>query len=424
MRQRRSSVLGLCVAIVFSIATPAALRAQGKDSGGNAEKDKAPALSGKGKEDDEVARSRIDPYTLGDAAVLQQAGHVGYAPLLWSKDTRTEDIDRVLGEGRVLWLETAHFRIGSNLRTVAIPEKQAQRKAIHDEVAALRKKLPKIPDKPKRLDPWLRLHLYAARVEKLYVELEAMLQGGGAKFGTASQPPDGAFLGLPDKHLLLIFQKKSDLARYFDRFCGIQADRSMSFYLPNTHQMVFGVSVEGLETGADPSLHSHVLYGVAGNLCNGLRGYGYRMPPWLGEGFAHFASRQVETEFVNVSIKDDEAVNEEEQHLWPKKVRARAQYDRTRVPFAQMTLWQKSQDMGYHGELQAWSRVDFLHKHDKDKLGALLLKMKSLPISYEGVKPEDWAAMQTTAVQEIFGWDAETFDAKWREFVLETYPKK
>lgn len=417
MTARRPFVLLALLGVAF--AAPGALCAQDK-----AGKDKDAPLAGKGKEDDEVARTKADPYTGGDASLLQQAGHVAYGPFLWSKETRTEDIDRVLGEGRVLWLETAHFRIGCNLRTVAIPEKQAQRKAIHDEVAALRKKLPKIPDKPKRLDPWLRMHLFAARAEKLYAEVEAMLLAGGAKFGTAKQPPDGPYLGLPDKFLLLVFQKKSDLARYFDRFCGMQADRSFSFYLPTSHQFLFGVSLEGLEVTDDPSLHSHVLYGLAGNLLNGLRGYSYRMPPWLAEGYAHEVSRRVETEFVNVTVKDDEAVNEEDQHLWPKKVRARAQYDRTRVPFAQMALWQKNQDMGYHGELQAWSRVDFLLEHDKDKLGALLVRMKSLPISFEGTKPEDWAQMQATALQEIFGWDGATFDAKWREFVLETYPKK
>ena len=417
MTARRPFVLLALLGAAF--AAPGALCAQDK-----AGKEKAPPLAGKGKEDDEVARTKVDPYTGGDVALLQQAGHTAYGPFLWSKETRTEDIDRVLGEGRVLWLETAHFRIGCNLRTVAIPEKQAQRKAIHDEVALLRKKLPKIPDKPKRLDPWLRMHLFAARAEKLYDEVESLMLAGGAKFGTAKQPPDGPFLGLPDKFLLLVFQKKSDLARYFDRFCGVQADRSFSYYLPTSHQFLYGVSLEGLEVEDDPSLHSHVLYGLAGNLANGLRGYSYRMPPWIAEGLAHVVSRRVETEFVNVTVKDDEAVNEEDQHLWPKKVRARAQYDRTRIPFSQMALWQKNQDMGYHGELQSWSRVDFLLKHDKQKLGTLLVRMKSLPISFEGTKPEDWAQMQAAALQEIFGWDGATFDAKWREFVLETYPKK
>jgi hypothetical protein len=63
-------------------------------------------------------------------------------------------------------------------------------------------------------------------------------------------------------------------------------------------------------------------------------------------------------------------------------------------------------------------------KQDTQKLGTLLVRMKSLPISFEGTKPEDWAQMQATALQEIYGWDGTAFDAKWREFVLETYPKK
>lgn len=379
---------------------------------------------GKGKDDDEVARTPVDPYTGGDAALLAAAGHVAYGPFVWSKGTRTEDIDRVLGEGRVLWLETAHFRIGSNLRTIATPDKQAQRKALHDEVAALRKKLPKIPDKPKRLDPWLRLHLFAARAEKAYAEVEGMLTAGGATFGTATSPPDGAYLGLPDKFLLLLFQKDSDLARYFDRFCGVKAEKSFGHYLADGHQMVYGVSAEGLEITDDPSLHSHVLYGLVGNFGNGLRGYQYRMPPWLVEGLAHCISRRVDTDFVNVTVKDEDNVDEESQHLWAKKVRARVQHDRTRIPFDQVLQWQQQKDMGYHGELQSWSRVDFLLTLGKDKVGALMWKLKSLPSSDGAVPAAELAQAQRTALQELFGFDAAAFDAKWRDWVLATYPKK
>ena len=34
---------------------------------------------------------------------------------------------------------------------------------LQDEIKALRKKLPKVPERPKKLDPWLRLHLAAHR---------------------------------------------------------------------------------------------------------------------------------------------------------------------------------------------------------------------------------------------------------------------
>ncbi len=75
-----------------------------------------------GKNDDEVARTPVDPYTGGDVAVLKASGAIGYGPFPWADGTRTEDIDRVLGNGRVLWLETEHFRIGCNLGAMKLPE--------------------------------------------------------------------------------------------------------------------------------------------------------------------------------------------------------------------------------------------------------------------------------------------------------------
>src|SRR5262249_27588678 len=82
------------------------------------------------------------------------------APFPWADGQRTTDVDRVLGERRILWLETGHFRIGCNLASAPMPVPQDQRKYLLDELKRLKKKLPRIDDKPKRLDPWLRLHLY------------------------------------------------------------------------------------------------------------------------------------------------------------------------------------------------------------------------------------------------------------------------
>lgn len=378
---------------------------------------------GKGKEDDEVQKTPVDPYTGGDQEKLQALGHVHYGPFVWNRTSRTEDIDRVLGEGRVLWLETEHFRIGSNLRTVALPEKQAQKKALFAECAALRKLVGKFPDKPKRLDPWLRLHLYAQRIEALYDEMEAML-GERANFRGGAQAPDGKYLGLPDKFLLLLFQKKSDMARYFDRFCGgVKVDKSFGHYFIDSQQFVYGVSVEGLELADDDALHSHVLYGLCGNLINGLHGYSYQLPPWFVEGLAHAFSRRIETDFVNVSFQEGDHVDEQEQHKWAKKVRARAQYERTRIPFAQMQAWQRPDEMGYHGHLQAWSRMDFLMQQDKQKVGALWAALKSFP-GGGSVPPEQLAQKTLAVLQQEFGLDAQGFDEAWAAWVLATYPRK
>ena len=75
------------------------------------------------KDDDEILKlGRIDPYTGGDAAAMALAGVVAYGPFAWADHVTTADVDRVLGEKRFLWLETAHFRIGSSMPSIGWPE--------------------------------------------------------------------------------------------------------------------------------------------------------------------------------------------------------------------------------------------------------------------------------------------------------------
>lgn len=377
---------------------------------------------GKEKEDDEVAKALRDPYTGGDAAQLVAAGHVAYGPFPWADGHRTADIDKVLGENRVLWLETAHFRLGSNLRSVGWPEDGEERKFLLEELRALRKVLPKVPEKPKRFDPWLRLHLYAQRCEKAYAEFQQLVGVTDADFAAAT---GGRYLGMPDKLLVLMFQKKSDMVRYMDRFCGRKDDTSLRFWHQGSRQMSLTVNVEGFEGITEFGLHGHVVHAVWHNLLNGYNGFAYPLPLWLAEGIAHWHSRKLPSKFLNVEIKDDEAVAEDKQTNWPVKVRRRAQHDGVCFPFTKMVEWIRWEEMGYHAHAQAWSRVDFLMQTDAAKLGLLVRKLKAVPP--DGTYEAQGAQIRSLAVQllqELYGLDAAAFDAKWREWVLKTYPKK
>jgi len=66
--------------------------------------------------------------------------------------------------------ETEHFRIGCSLRKVALPQDQDKRHYLYGRTQRLKKRLPKIDDHPKNLDPWLRLHLFAQRAEEQYAD--------------------------------------------------------------------------------------------------------------------------------------------------------------------------------------------------------------------------------------------------------------
>ncbi|HEX6810989.1 MAG TPA: hypothetical protein VF384_05130 [Planctomycetota bacterium] len=383
--------------------------------------------AGPGKEDDEIVKlGPVDPYTGKDAAAMAAAGVVSYGPFAWANYS-TAEIDNVLGERRVLWMETAHFRLGLTLRSASWPEEQGEKKALQEELKVLRKRLPKVPERPKKLDPWLRLHLYAQRVEAAYAAFLKLINASDADFpAKGGKPREGAYLGLPDKFLVLLFQKKSDMARYMDRFCNRKDDTSARFYHDKTYQLSVAVAAEGLEGFNEAGLHGHVIFAVFHNLVNGYNGFYYPLPLWLDEGLAHWYSRKVPTDTINCQIRDDEAVAEDKQNDWPVKVRRRAQHEGAVIKFEKMAAWENWEEMGYHAHAQSWSRVDYLMNLDPEKVGLLVRELKSLPPSTASYT-EQGAQVRTMAQKlmfDLFEMDAATFDAKWRDWVLKTYPKK
>jgi hypothetical protein len=365
-----------------------------------------------------------DPYTEGDPAAMKAAGIVGYGPFPWADGVTTAEVDKVLGAGRMLWVETAHFRIGSNFKQVAVPVEADEKKSLLAEVKDLRAKLPKVKDKPRTLDPWLRVHIYAQRAEALYAEYMAMLGVTDADFGAGSGPRSGKYLGLPDKFLILLFDKQSDLARYMDRFCGVKADKSFRHYHAKSSQMLAAFAREGFEDANELALQSHFVYSLVMNFTNGLMGYYYEVPCWLAEGIAHGYARRVPTKFVNIAI-EDEAVDASRQHLWPQRVRARVGNDYF-PKAAELLPICDAKNFKFADHLMAWSRVEFLRKQDDKAFGQFVRDLKSLDLPSDGSKvaPERIQARQAELLVRYFGLDAESFDAKWKDYVLKTYPKK
>ncbi len=407
---RRAGVLGaLVVFVVFAFAA-GDLFAQAPD------KEKDPA------EPPEAVI--VDPYTNGDAEAMKRAGVVAYPPFAWADGFGTADIDKVLGEKRIRWIETKHFRIGSTFGAFAWPDDSEKRKALQDELKQLRTTLPKVPAKPKRIDSWVRLHLYAQRAERCYADVLKLLGATDADFpAKGTGPRDGPYLGQPDKFLALLFQKKSDMARYLDRFCGTKGDTSVRFCHTKTHQMVLCMAAEGLDGFDDVALHGHFAYAVIHNLVDGYNGFHYQLPPWLTEGLAHWYSRSIPSNVPNVAILDTEAVAEDKKNDWPAKVRRRAQHEGAFFPFETMVGWDDPMKMGYHAHSQSWSRVDFLMRRDVTAVGMLLKKLKSLAPGDDKAQSAKARELSIQLVRDLFGLDPAAFDAAWRDWVQKTYPK-
>lgn len=348
------------------------------------------------KDDEDVVKAGPkDPFTGAEPKAMAAAGVIAYGPFVWADDLRTEDVEKVLGEGRIRWLETPHFLIGCNLGTTGMPEEADARKMLNAELARMKKRHPKFPERASKLEPWLRLHLYAQRAEELYAEFAKLV---------SHDDTTGTHLGQARKFPILLFQKKSDVARYLDRFCNSKSEMSQRHFYGKTSQRGLVLGAEADEVRDEASVHAQFRHLLIETFTDTIGG----VPYWLSLGMAHCYERQVPSRTIMATIKDEESVDEETQHKWPTKMKKRAQHEKLLIPFHELAT---KTDFGYWAHLQAWSRVDYLMTTDRAKFGEFLA----------GMKGGYGASRQIEQLALVYDMEPEAFDVKWRDWVLKTY---
>lgn len=131
------------------------------------------------------------PWCKNDPEKMARAGLVSHGPIAVGPHG-SEAIVKDLPAGQWLFAETAHLRWASALgpMTVELDDK----KRVMAELDRLRLVLPDIPKEPKKLDPWLRLHLLAMKGEDFYARFQRLLQVSDADF-PESRDMDKPFMG-------------------------------------------------------------------------------------------------------------------------------------------------------------------------------------------------------------------------------------
>ncbi|HHH28566.1 MAG TPA: hypothetical protein ENK57_09495, partial [Polyangiaceae bacterium] len=279
-------------------------------------------------------RAEIDPYTEGAAEAMAALGESSFGPFQWNGATTTDGVEEALGGVPILWVETKHFRIGSTLEGMGWPTERGDKKALRAELAALAKRLKAIPKKPKRIDPWLRLHLFATRLEGLYTDFETTFGLSDDEFPSAKGADPylgkGAYLGLESRFRVILFEKGSSLARYTKLYCEGESENSYRYYDRGLGGFFFGVALDSLEGdyASDRGLTYALYFGVAQCLVNGFRGYDHKTPVWALQGIPRWFARRFEPRFLHYTTRPGEAVRRSEKDArWPQKVRARVEHD-------------------------------------------------------------------------------------------------
>jgi hypothetical protein len=410
----RSSLAALCLlgCALLAGATPA--RAQSQKS-----------------EDKDEAFEKVDPYTRGEAPALEKAGYLSFGPFPFAENIKTADIEEALGGQRILWVETAHFKLGSTLRSYKFKGDPREDKKLDDELKRLKTKFANFRPPKGKLDPWLRLHLYAMRLEEQYAEFEKSFGITDDDFDPKKKKDDvfmgeGPYLGMPLKFTVLICEKQSGTSRFAKRFLDAELSNWQRAYLPGGSEFL-GISMEALKTYSydnDAALHATIASEMTANLLESFRKIGLWMPLWFKAGLGHYYARNVDERYTLSATGTFHDKNDEQAWRWEPRVYGLV-FNKAAKPWKDTLAWSKWDDLKAQGHLICWSRVSWMLARKDTDLHAFLMGIsESLTDVPEPDRARVCAERQEGAFKAGFGKSVEDVDAEWKHFVVRMYEKK
>lgn len=382
---------------------------------------------------------QIDPYTNNEPELMEKAGYVRYQPMpfgeLAGKIVSTEKIVEELGRPKMIFVETAHFRIGSTLPAWAVPASDRKvKKKIESELKRLKKKLPKVNARARRLDPWLRLHLYAQRCEEVYEKFMERLDATDASFPKEPNTlkngkywGQGPYLGQQGKYLVLMFEKASDFTRYLTLFIGRQQAFAQRWNFKNTGSLLIATSIE-LEDGRlkhDTSLHCHIVWNVVHNMISGYRFYSYDLPVWFCEGSAHWWAKEVDEDRA-LDFDQNESARAKMLNTgkWKPRMRRWINHKNMR-PVSELIGLRDYGQMTKYDHVKSWSLIDWMMSQGTEKFSAYMNAIKGYIDPETGIATANEVLnLQRKGLRSAYSVSPLQLEEKWKAWVLETYPEK
>ncbi|MBL8860028.1 MAG: hypothetical protein JNL28_16080 [Planctomycetes bacterium] len=388
------------------------------------------AAQGSNDSKDEVFEV-VDPYTGGEAAGLARAGYSGMGPFPLWEAVRTTDVEEVIGR-RVLWIETAHFKIGSTLETYKVSKGDArEEKRLKEELKRLEPRFAKFKRPGGKLDPWLRLHLYGLRIEEQYAAFLQTFALTAADFpgpdeDVAADDPRGRgpYLGQARKAVVLLLEKQSHFGRVTQRWYQPVVQQSTRQRMPGGGMLLItcAETLAGWGYEQDAALGSVVAADLATNFVDGFRDRGFWSPLWFKTGLAHIAARNVDEKLAIYAFR---AVRQHDTDAWKWEPRVLGLVSNDYAPkwsaMMELTAWEE-----ITGALHMclWSRTGWLLLQPEEQRKAWLIGISKPFYDLKGDELEQARrAHEREITAAAFGRTPEELDAAWRRWVSETYKR-
>lgn len=372
-----------------------------------------------------------DPYTRGgDPALVAAAGYVNFGEPFdfgaegWDTKRVTRELD-----APIIWLETAHLQLGLQLPEIKVDPDD--RDKLRAELEQLKLKLPDVEPKTRVLDPWLRAHLMAQRLEAHYVRFRDFLGVKDEDFPDGTQLWDtkgkymgqGPFLGEKGKYEVIVLPSLGQFRAYLNSNYGLTTKKAQRWNIIPRDTLQYVVHLEEGKLKLDAALHSNLIFNLTINMIDGYKHYSYEPPIWLREGLGHWFERDNDPRFNTFDSSEGGQADMFNKVDWePEVAKLVAKGDAPTM--AQLVNLRNFAEMNKEHHLATWSIVDFLVRAHPTFLPALLDRVKGLvnaEFRDDGTTLPD---VQREAFRELLGWTYGQLDGAWHEFVLTHYRTK
>jgi hypothetical protein len=383
---------------------------------------------------------QIDPYTKMDPKVMAKAGILNYGPFkfgnLAADPVTSTDIQKTLPFINIIWMETAHFRIGVQLPEWTLPQNASTRKKVRAELTELNKKLPSIKPKSRKLNSWMRAHLTAHRLEKLYSETQELFGVTDADFPNDPSEvipgPDktymgyGKYMGMKDKFLVLVIEQGGPYRQYMEKYLGRPSFSAQRWHFTDSSSILFTCPIESNEFPLkhDTALHCALAFNVSQNLLDGFRYYAYDLPVWIREGFAHWNSRRIDGDWPSFDQNEGSVANIKQVDKWKPYAKAMISGKKKFAPFPEAAKWRDFGNLTFNDHVAIFSRIDYLMSMGPEKWRVFLFTVKGRVDAAWAIDQTDLVGATRDGLKKAYNLSFLSFDDKWAEWVKKTYPSK
>ena len=368
------------------------------------------------------------PYCGGDPELMAAAGIVSHGGFEFGR-TDTAEVDALLAMTDIRWIETTHFQLGFALGSHKVD--QTEKGKVRGELTRLAPALPAVKPKTKILDPWLRAHLYAQRLEDLWTRFLELMQTEESEF-----PPEpkvwntegtywgqGPYLGMEGKYEVLVLPSEAASVLYLREHFGLQIRLTQRWNLMERDTLSLTVHPDQGDLRRDGALHGHIAFNMTINMLDGFKHYSYELPIWLREGLAHWVERDLDPRYNTFDSSEGAVADMTRKENWEPEVRKLLRKG-TAARMAELITLRGYSELELRHHFTAWSIIDWLVKTNPEGLSCLCKRLTGLLNDEKMPDGSNMPDAHRAAVKECLGMGYAQVDARWAEWAEANYGSK